>query len=153
LCEELWIDRYAERWRVDSWGVTGPPNKSTLWLHEKLQKPESSVLIQLRTGKTGTARFLHKRGVPSYNTPLCRCRRGIGTPAHLLLRCKIYQSSRHLLGRPGLSFRELVSDKAQVASTVEWVIRTGELRQFDLAGELLYNWRREPRGRERAGEG
>ena len=53
------------------WGVTGLPDKNILKLHANLRKAESSVLIQLRTGKVGLAKFPHKRQVPGYDLPIC----------------------------------------------------------------------------------
>ena len=54
----------------------------------------SSLLIQLRTGKVGLAKFLSKRKVPGFPNHRCRCGGGIGHPKHLLLDCTIHSVAR-----------------------------------------------------------
>jgi hypothetical protein len=56
-------------------------------VHSELRKAESSVLIQLRTGRIGLAYFLHKAKVLGFDTGQCRCGQGAETPRHLLLHC------------------------------------------------------------------
>ena len=67
-------------------------------LHRNLKKAESSVLVQLRTGRIGLAKFLYTAKVPSYDTGQCKCRQGDETPRHLLLFCKEEEDRRELLG-------------------------------------------------------
>ncbi len=130
------------------------PDKAILKLHKNLRKAESSILIQLRTGKVGLARFLCKRRVPGYGSPRCRCGRGVGTPVHFLLQCDIYAEQRRR-GFGDLSrrtFRDLIDSPELVAVAAKWAIRTGELQQFELASRLLYGEGSEQRG-ERDREG
>src|ERR1700735_2340765 len=50
-----------------------PPPKERLKLHDELQKAESSLLVQMRTGKIGLRAFLFERRVPDVMTPVCSC--------------------------------------------------------------------------------
>jgi hypothetical protein len=137
--EKAW-DAYWGAHRESGWGVSGPPSEAILKLHKKLRKAESSALIQLRTGRVGLASFLCKRRVPGYATPRCRCGEGNGTPEHFLLECELYDYARsEWLGfgrRP--RFLDLVGDSRWVGETTRWVLKSGELRQFQLAARLLY---------------
>ena len=72
-----------------------------LRLHDKLRKAESSVLVQIRTGRTGVAHFLYKAKVPAYETGKCRCGHGNETPRHLLLSCQEEEDRREDLGQKG----------------------------------------------------
>ena len=66
--------------------VDNPPTKQVLKLHEGLRKAESSLLIQVRTGKIGLNKFLYSRQVPGYSAQ-CQCRGGEETPRHIALFC------------------------------------------------------------------
>ena len=138
------------------------PRQKILKLHRGLKKAESSVLIHRRTGKVGLARFLCKRRVPGYSSPRCRCRGGDGTPAHLLLECRLQaqRGGAMLEGLPRRSFQDLVSTPGlAAASTTIWVIQSGEFPQFDLVSTLLYGAEadearvQQPHSREGGGEG
>ncbi len=56
--------------------VEAPPGTVDLKLHEELRKAESSLAIQLRTGRNGLDAFLFQARVPSLLSPLCSCGRG-----------------------------------------------------------------------------
>src|ERR1700740_3615057 len=50
-----------------------PPAKEGLKLHGGLQKVESSLLVQMRTGKIGLRAFLFERRAPDVMTPVSSC--------------------------------------------------------------------------------
>src|SRR4051812_15451438 len=58
-----------------------------LGLHNNLTKAESSVLIQMRTGKIGLNAFLYYRKVPGYESPIYIYGNGPQTPEHLFTNC------------------------------------------------------------------
>lgn len=64
-----------------------PPRKRNLQLYRGLTKACYSILIQLRTGKTGLAAFLHRQQVPGYDSPGCPCGHSAETPKHILTHC------------------------------------------------------------------
>jgi len=112
-----------------------------LSIHDDLQKAESSVVVQLRTGVNGLGDTLSRLRVPGA-TERCRCGTGKETTAHFLLWCPEQEPRRQELrnlfqGRP-LSIRRLLGSD-MVRKTCKWVIMSGRFAQFTLAGSLLYN--------------
>ena len=72
----------------DYWDqIKRPPDPTILQLHRNLQKAESAMLIQLRTGRTGLNHFLHKARVPGHESDQCSCGTRPETPRHVLLHC------------------------------------------------------------------
>ena len=62
-----------------------------------------------------------------------------GTPAHLVDSCWLHADSRReAFGAVAGTFTDLVSKPSLTALVTKWVIRSGELPQFELAGRLLY---------------
>jgi hypothetical protein len=70
---------------------------TVLKLHLGLQKAESSVLVQARTGRIGLAKFLYNRKVPGIQSAQCQSGAEEETPRHMALYC-IEEAGR----RPGL---------------------------------------------------
>jgi hypothetical protein len=98
------------------------------------------VLVQLRTGMVGLAYFLHKVGVPGYDSSLCSCGQADETPRHFLLYCPEGQDSRRALGPPGeRTFLHLLGTPEGAQRTAKWAIQSRHLRQFYVANNLLYN--------------
>jgi hypothetical protein len=104
------LHRWRRRWRARKppWGelFTAEPNEKVLKLHSGLSKARSSIAIQLRSGKTGLAAFLHRRKVPGYTSPICPCGQGSETPKHVMIHCSKHAETRHRLeinGRVDLS--------------------------------------------------
>jgi hypothetical protein len=99
------------------------------------------VLIQLRTGRTGLRHFLNKARVPGYESGQCSCGTGLETPRHVLLQCPQEAERREALReRQGgqLDFTSLLDTPKGVPIASRWIIRSGRLPQFQLAGTLLY---------------
>jgi hypothetical protein len=74
-----------------------PPTKERLKLHDGLQKAESSLLIQMRTGKIGLRAFLFERQVPDVMTPVCACGDGRETARHVAAYCQLEEITRREL--------------------------------------------------------
>lgn len=111
------------------------PSAAVLQLHDKLRKAESSVLIQIRTGCIGLAPFLRRMRVPGVESARCQCDTGAETARHVVEECPL-EDREGLSQAPNL--RQLITDKKTTSTITKWFIRTGRLRQFHLAGELLY---------------
>jgi len=72
------------------------PSQARLKLHDKLQKAESAVLIQARTGCIGLAQFLRHRKVPDVATATCECGYGPETTKHVVVHYALVdEESRH----------------------------------------------------------
>ena len=111
------------------WGVTELLNEKILDLYTGLNKAESSILIQLRSGKIGLARFLSRVGVPGYDSEECRCSFGIADPQYFLRECPIYSEERRRTfgeGEPP-SYVRMVSKPGLTRKVARWAISTGEL--------------------------
>jgi hypothetical protein len=78
-----------------------PLNKAVVRLHAGLQKAESSVLVQARTGRIGLAKFLYNRKAPGIQSAQCRCGLGEETPRHMALYCTEEAGRRPGLGTNG----------------------------------------------------
>src|SRR6202035_854751 len=75
-----WQEQEAERKEQDVWDqVKRPPDPTILLLHKGLCKAESSMLIQLRTDRTGLRHFLNKVRVPGYESGQCEYNTGLET--------------------------------------------------------------------------
>ena len=122
------------------WGVTELLNEKILNLFIGLNKGESSMLIQLRTGKIGLVRFLNKVGVPGYDSEECRYGLGTADPQHFLLNCPTYsEERRRAFGEGELpSYVKMVSKPGLTCKVARWAISTGEFEQFKLAAILNY---------------
>jgi len=128
--------------RQDYWDqIKRPPDPTILRLYKNLHKAESSILVQLWTGRTGLGHFLHKARVPGYESEQCSCETGPETPRHVLLDCP-HEAERRVGLREALGgqleFTGLLDTPkgAQLAS--RWMIRSGRISQFQLTEQLLY---------------
>lgn len=135
--QRLWSDQWRERQKP--WGEihSRPPDRRNLEIYRGLTKARCSILIQLRSGKTGLAGFLHRRRVPGYNSPLCECGQGTETPTHVLVHCPKHANARCELLRNGrVDVKTLLNTPKGAAQLSGWWLRHGILGQFALAGEL-----------------
>ena len=119
-----------------------PPTKATLGLHTGLQKAESVLLVQARTGQIRLAQFLNSRRVPGYETASCQCGGGHETPRHIALYCPIERHRKHELkdsaGRTQ-AFPALVGTNIGAKAFVRWMMLSNRLSQFSLARRLLFS--------------
>jgi hypothetical protein len=119
-------------------------SQKVLCKHKKLLKHESSLLVQIRTGKVGLRAFLFARKVPEVATPHCRCGDAPETPQHLVLDCvELTEARRQLQQRlwPQAictypDFVEATADPRTAPTIVQWLLATGRFPEFRLAVEL-----------------
>ena len=140
-----WKDRWKAREprepRLDrSRGTYAGPAKARLQLHAQLQKAESAVLIQARTGCIGLAQFLQHRKVPGVVTATCECGYGPETTKHIVVHYALVdEESRRQLRTGGfLDYNWLLNTPEGAQKLSKWLIRLGRLQQFSLASKLLY---------------
>ena len=119
-------------------------NQIALTKHNGLQKYESSLLIQVRTGKIGLRAFLHSRRVPGVTSPGCECGAGRETALHLILECRDTIAQRwdlmEALGTATPTDRSSLTEATKSHTTggeiVRWLLKLGRLREFRLAIRL-----------------
>lgn len=96
---------WKKRWlaRPEPWSEmhSRPPEQANLQIYQGLSRARCSVLIQLRTGETGLAGFLHRRGVPGYSSPACACGYHCETVKHNLIHCPRWMVQRRALETGG----------------------------------------------------
>jgi len=122
------------------WDNTAP-TKKVLQLHSGLQKAESALLVQARTGKIGLGKFLHDCRVPGFETGQCWCGPAFETPRHMVMYCKEEADRGLLTGPTGTkwSYPQLIGHSRAVKGFVRWMMYSGRLSQFELAKCLLYD--------------
>jgi hypothetical protein len=133
-----WKDRWEAAPRSAAEAVPQPPSEKVLSLHQGLHKAESSLLVQLRTGKIGLRDFLHNIGVPEVTSAACTCGHERETPKHVTIFCPLYQDTRDQLRVNGrLDFEALLTTVEGVKRVTRWWLRRRILGQFWLAEELI----------------
>jgi hypothetical protein len=132
------LGRYAEP------AEEGFPAGDPLAKHKGLLKHESSVLIQLRTGKIGLNSFLHRRHVPDVPSPLCSCGSAPETPCHIAVDCPLTATARDRLAaslapRALRSYRDFAAalrDPDGAQTIARWFLKLNRLKEFRLAAEI-----------------
>jgi ribonuclease HI len=83
------IGKYSKR--ID----TALPGKHTRQLYDQLERRESDILVQLRTGMARLNCFFHRIGVAE--SDLCECGQASETMEHFLFRCRKWTAQREIL--------------------------------------------------------
>jgi len=112
------------------------PQKSRLKLHHNLRKEESSLLIQIRTGKIGLRSFLFDKQVPEVITPICRCGQDRETPCHVIAHCSIENVARTELPftmRTSGDYLMAINDPKKVGSLTRWLMRKNRIPNYRVA--------------------
>ena len=147
---KAWTDVWAEKQWRDKWttyqeakrGETYPAlqiqPKQHMEIHKVLRKAESSLLTQIRTGRIGLNQFLHRRGVPGFESPYCQCGEAEQTVQHILDCQQIGTSRIRLLQTAGTTdLKELLSTIRGTKALLKWWMESGFQMQFKLAAEAL----------------
>ena len=116
-----------------------PPTKERLKLHDELQKAESSLLVQMRTGKIGLRAFLFERRVPDVMTPVCSCGDGRETARHVAAYCQLEETTRRELPfamRTHRDFDMAVKDPTRAASLTRWLMRRQRVGGYRVALQI-----------------
>ncbi|OBR04425.1 reverse transcriptase [Colletotrichum higginsianum IMI 349063] len=158
LCRELWEEfqsnekKYwdtrirkttlgVQRRPVATMGDWGPRN---LKRYRGLNRAQSTILIQMRTGFIGLNSFLYPKGL--VDTHMCPCNQDAHTVEHLLFDCPLLSNARRNLPirqwllepieirrhlSPGLQIRGFCDLLDEFPGTVStWAIHNFELAQF-----------------------
>jgi len=107
------------------WKTTN--NYTGLELRKGLNRSESSILTQLRTGNIGLNQYLAKRKVPGI-FPRCKCGYLKETINHFLLFCPECSGRPQMLAQAGTrDLQALVSQKTPAQAVAKWIFREGLL--------------------------
>jgi hypothetical protein len=140
-----WTYRKATRRRPDrdKEPADTPDFDKPLRKHHGLRKHESSLLVQIRTGKVGLRAFLFQRRVPTIPSPHCDCGEGRETAEHVVLRCPLLHQARRALQaklpmplRTRRDFAEATDNKESARVIVRWLLNTGRLQEYRVAERL-----------------
>jgi exonuclease III len=105
-----------------------------------MRKFESTLVIQLRTGKIGFNAFLYKRGVPGLDDPQCtHCNNGDDmTVEHVVLKCSKWREERNraLVGLPRSSLRRLLETRRGCLAAARIIQATRLLAQYRHCEEM-----------------
>ena len=108
----------------------------------ELNRNQTSILTQLRTGHIPLNGYLHRIGKAA--TPYCsHCPNAVEDVPHLLFYCNKYTLHRHKLtmavNRKSFHIRHILSDPAAIRHTLNFVNDTGRFRHVhgDLSAELM----------------
>ena len=82
------VGKYSKR--VDA----ALPGRHTRALYDQLERRESDILVQLRTGMARLNGFLHRIGV--VESDLCECGKAPETMEHFLFRCRRWTAQREI---------------------------------------------------------
>ena len=137
--------RWKERWKHSKKGAHSRIIQPCLdpkvkKIHKSLKRHQSSLAIQLRTGKVGFRAFLFNRKVPDIETPVVlevhrqetgdRSTRAPALPS--MGRDERRVPQKRFEGRRHPSLKALLSTERGCRAATRMVQRTGSLRQYDL---------------------
>ena len=128
---------WGERWATSSKGAASRRlqprlRKEVPSFHKGLRKPQSALVVQLRTGKVGFDSFLYHHHVPGVDSPNCDCGGGEMTVGHVLLDCSRWDELRAKVLRhvDGNSLETLLGTRKGCLAAARMVQKTGLLAQF-----------------------
>ncbi|KAI9039453.1 uncharacterized protein KD926_009467 [Aspergillus affinis] len=117
------------------------PNKRVLRIYEGLSKPQTSIIIQMRTMRIGLRHFLFK--IKQVDSDRCGCELGSQTPKHVLMECSLHLASRRIMMErldsiEGLRGRiqdydAVMNHPQAIRYVADFMQRTGLLQQFRFA--------------------
>jgi len=136
---------WEETWKSETRGrglykTTPKPTSAVLKLHRQLNRPLSSILTQMRTGKIGLRSYLYSRHVPEIADDRCGCGRGPQTVAHVLFNCRRHAHIRKALWTEGdgdgkrritlTNLKVILSTPTYAIKAAKFLKATGLLGQF-----------------------
>lgn len=142
-------ERWKDKWKGYQDGLpsytrspaqTGALYDERLGLYANMPKAQSSVAVQLRTGKIGLRAFLYKRRVPGIKSTGCECGWRYQDAHHMLIFCPNHQVGRDEMTKKAgtKDFRRIVATSKGLGAATEWIIQRGILGQYSLAKEQLF---------------
>lgn len=124
---------WSENWRTGTtrrttYQLAKQSTKETLKEFKQMTRPESSVIVQARTGKIGLRDYLYKIGAEP--SPACPCGFRRQTVKHTLLECPGFAELREEMwvgGKRETDLTRLLGTPALAARVLKFFLATGEL--------------------------
>jgi len=97
------------------------------------------MATQLRSGKIGLNHFLYRMHVLTVDSSECRCGWRKQDVKHILLFCPDFREARQrLLAEAGTTdARRMLTEAKGIKAAARWMVETGVIASFSLAGEQL----------------
>jgi len=128
---------WEDRWTRSNKGrnlhrLSPAPSPATRMLFTRLPKAESTLAVQLRTGKIGFNAFLYERQVPSVPSPRCHCGLGSMTVLHILTVCPSWNHLRRrfLHSLRTTDIRKILGTPKGIKAAVRFTLAINLLAQF-----------------------
>ncbi len=116
------------------------PDWKGLKIHTKLKKPQSSLLVQMRTGKIGLRSFLYSRKI--VEDERCECGHSLQTVRHILMECRKFNRLRQDIwkeqGRKEpfgvVEWKKMLTYPPYTKKAIDFMRRTRLLKQYHGVG-------------------
>ena len=144
--------RATEKWRK-AWSdskrgatlkiIQSQPSRDVLKLHENTQRWQSSLIVQMRTGKIGLRDFLFRRWIPGVEDGRCKCKEGLQTVRHVLTKCREFGDERKKewgskareAGGEGVRLDDMLMKGVNAVRAARFMKTTGLLGQYQSVQE------------------
>ena len=116
--------------------MVSQPDQKSLKIHIKLKKPQSSILVQMRTGKIGVRSFLYSRKI--VESERCECGHTSQTVRHVLMECRKFSRLRQEIWKEEprkepfgvVEWKKMLTHPPYTNKAVDFMRRTRLLKQY-----------------------
>ena len=106
-------------------------SKKRLKIYTLLEKAESAVTTQIRTGNISLADFLYQRRVPAVTSPACPCGWHRQTPEHVIMFCRLIDNREQMFRAAGTNNYQQLSETVKTLKILTaWLMKTGLLNSI-----------------------
>ena len=134
-----WTKDWSEEKRVSALRRIQPtPSRSIQILHKSVKRSKSSLITQMRTGKTGLKAFLYSRRVSGLKDEQCECGSRKETVRHTLIESKLFHKRRRGWWKKeraesptgAISYTDMLTMPGYVSKAADFMRSTGLIGQY-----------------------